>query len=189
MGNSESKSQTTVADNIKKQGKKSETVDAPKQQTQPVPRSGAFNPGLIISKGVASKPSSLPVVEQLGNISLEELNKYNCDNEDRRMLSLFGTVFDVTSAVTKYGKEGAYRDFAGHDITLCLGSGKLETKWLDRFVLMSDKHIEASQGWVEFYETQYPKAGTLNKWDEDQSKWPKPTEQEMEELNADCLIM
>ena len=46
-------------------------------------------------------------VEQLGTISLEELHKYNCNNEERRLLSLFGTIFDVTSSEKGYGKEGA----------------------------------------------------------------------------------
>ena len=46
-------------------------------------------------------------VEQVGTITLEELHKYNCENEDRRMLSLFGIVFDVTSSEKSYGKNGA----------------------------------------------------------------------------------
>jgi hypothetical protein len=37
---------------------------------------------------------------------LEELNKYDC-NADRRLLCLFGTVFDVTSSEKGYGKAGA----------------------------------------------------------------------------------
>eukprot|EP01083_Nonionella_stella_P179339 636390_1 len=187
--------QSSVADAIREskpvtKSNASQTGGAvPRQQSEQVPRTGAFNPGLIISKGVAKKPVSLPKVEQLGEITLEQLNKYDCTNADKRLLSLFGTVFDVTLAVDKYGPEGSYKDFAGHDITLCLGSGKLEAKWLDRFVLMTDKHIESAQGWVAFYETQYPKAGTLTKWQEDQSKWDKLSEEEVEELNAECIIM
>ena len=46
-------------------------------------------------------------VEQLGTITLEELNKYHCDNEERRLLSLFGIIFDVTSSEKGYGKNGA----------------------------------------------------------------------------------
>ena len=184
-----SSSRSSVADNIKKTKGNDEQKSVPQQQTEEVPKTGAFNPGLIISKGVSSKPSSLPVVEQMGEITLDELNKYDCNNPNRRLLSLFGTVFDVTAVPNKYGKEGSYKDFAGHDITLCLGSGKLDTKWLDRFVLMTDKHIESAQGWVSFYETQYPKCGKLKKWSEDQSKWEKLTDEELEALNAECIIM
>jgi hypothetical protein len=46
-------------------------------------------------------------VEQLGTITLEELHKYDCNNEERRLLSLFGTIFDVTSSEKGYGKNGA----------------------------------------------------------------------------------
>eukprot|EP01083_Nonionella_stella_P057381 150652_1 len=64
--------QSTVADNIKKQKDTSTTAT---QQTQEVPRTGSFNPGLIISQGVSSK-KTLPKVESLGEITLLELNKY-----------------------------------------------------------------------------------------------------------------
>jgi hypothetical protein len=46
-------------------------------------------------------------VPQLGTIGLEELNKYHCNNEERRLLSLFGIVFDVTTSEKGYGKNGA----------------------------------------------------------------------------------
>jgi hypothetical protein len=49
----------------------------------------------------------IPEVEQLGTITLEKLNEYHCNNPDRRLLSLFGEVFDVTSSEKSYGKEGA----------------------------------------------------------------------------------
>jgi len=50
-------------------------------------------------------------VVQLGTISLEELNKYHCNNEERRLLSLFGIIFDVTSSEKGYGKNGACKFF------------------------------------------------------------------------------
>jgi len=46
-------------------------------------------------------------VQQLGTIGLEELHKYDCNNEERRLLSLFGIIFDVTSSEKGYGKNGA----------------------------------------------------------------------------------
>ena len=51
-------------------------------------------------------------VEQLGTISLEELHKYDCNNESRRLLSLFGIVFDVTSSEKGYGKDGACKSIS-----------------------------------------------------------------------------
>ena len=58
-------------------------------------------------KGLIKGKADLPEVEQLGTITLEELHKYDCNNPDRRLLSLFGTVFDVTSSEKSYGKDGA----------------------------------------------------------------------------------
>ena len=58
-------------------------------------------------KGFIKDKGELPEVEQLGTITLEELNKYDCNNPDRRLLCLFGTVFDVTSSEKSYGKTGA----------------------------------------------------------------------------------
>jgi hypothetical protein len=60
------------------------------------------NPSSLI-KGDAEIPSA----EEVGTISLEELHKYHCNNPDRRILSLFGTLFDVTSSEKGYGKDGA----------------------------------------------------------------------------------
>jgi hypothetical protein len=50
---------------------------------------------------------NIPEVEQLGTITLEKLNAYHCKNEERRLLSLFGDVFDVTTSEKGYGKDGA----------------------------------------------------------------------------------
>lgn len=64
----------------------------------------APNPADLVKDVTKSGDAS---VEQLGTISLEELNKYNCNNEERRLLSLFGIIFDVTSSEKGYGKNGA----------------------------------------------------------------------------------
>ena len=62
------------------------------------------NPANLM-KGGSDIPE--PSGPELGTITLEELNKYDCNNPDRRVLSLFGTLFDVTSSEKSYGKNGA----------------------------------------------------------------------------------
>ena len=64
---------------------------------------------------VRGSKSELPEVEQMGTISLEELHKYNCNNPDRRIFSLFGDLYDVTSSEKGYGKNGAYKEYAGRE--------------------------------------------------------------------------
>jgi predicted heme/steroid binding protein len=127
-------------------------------------------------------------VDQLGTISLEELHKYDCNNADRRLLSLFGDVFDVTSSEKGYGKNGAYKEYAGRDITLAIGLMKTDEQWLDRFVQMEQKWIDDAKGWVEYMESKYSKCGRLAKWDEDQESWPALTDEEKEAINK-CTIM
>ncbi|KAG7341481.1 cytochrome b5-like heme/steroid binding domain containing protein [Nitzschia inconspicua] len=131
--------------------------------------------------------TEIPQAESVGTISLEELHKHDC-NADRRLLCLFGTVFDVTSSEKGYGKDGAYKEYAGHDITLAIGLMKTDSQWLDRFVKMEDKWKKDAEGWLEYMEAKYPKVGKLDKWDEDPDTWPELSEEEKEALNK-CIIM
>mmetsp|Transcript_21042 Transcript_21042/g.58541 ORF Transcript_21042/g.58541 Transcript_21042/m.58541 type:complete len:147 (-) Transcript_21042:218-658(-) len=133
-------------------------------------------------------PEELPQVEQIGTVGLEELNEYHCNNEKRRMLSLFGTIYDVTSSEKSYGKSGAYKEYAGHDITLAIGLMKTDDKWLDRFVKMEEKWTKDAEGWKDYMTSKYPTCGKLAKWDEDPETWPELTPEEKEELNK-CVIM
>jgi hypothetical protein len=133
--------------------------------------------------------AELPEVEQLGTITLETLNLYHCLNPDRRCLSLFGKVYDVTSGVTSYGPDGAYKEYAGHDFTLSIGAHVTGDKWLDRFVKLDNKMTKGAKQWEEYYDEKYPVCGRLDKWDEDYEKWPELTEEEAEALSKGCTIM
>ena len=98
----------------------------------------------------------LPEVEQLGTITLEELHKYDCNNPDRRCLSLFGKIYDVTSGVSSYGPDGAYKEYAGHDMTLAIGAHVTGDQWLDKFVKLNAKMEQGAKNWAEYYATKYP---------------------------------
>lgn len=109
------------------------------------------NPSTLIGE-----KQDLPEVEQLGTITLEELHKYHCDNPTRRCLSMFGTVYDVTSGEKSYGPDGAYKEYAGHDITLALSNHKTQEQWLDRFVKMKPKWRDDAKRWDEYFAAKYP---------------------------------
>lgn len=81
------------------------------------------NPATLLAGKV-----ELPEVEQLGTITLEQLNEYHCENPDRRLLCMFGKVYDVTSSLKSYGPDGAYKEYAGHDVTLALAKSKTDEK-------------------------------------------------------------
>lgn len=142
------------------------------------------NPKTLIGEACA-----LPEVEQMGTITLETLNQYHCDNPDRRMLSLNGIVYDVTSAINSYGPDGAYKEFAGHDITLAIATHKTDTKWLDKFIKMQQKWIDTAKGWEDYFNAKYPIAGRLKNWDVDPETWPELTTEELEDLLKGCSIM
>lgn len=91
----------------------------------------------------------------MGTITLEELHKYHCNNPDRRLLCMFGKVYDVTSAIKSYGPDGAYKEYAGHDITLALSNHKTQDEWLDRFVKMKDKWYQDAKNWSEYFDGTY----------------------------------
>ena len=145
------------------------------------------NPASLIQD---SAMIELPVVEQLGIIPLELLHQYHCDNPHRRLLSLFGTVYDVTSSVQSYGPDGAYKEYAGHDVTLALGASQTEQKWLDQFVKMKEKWIKSAKGWRDFFALKYPVAGKIDKWDrEDPETWPELSQDDLDDLEKGCVIM
>jgi predicted heme/steroid binding protein len=142
------------------------------------------NPSTLIGE-----KQELSQVEQLGTITLEELHKYHCNNPHRRCLSMFGTVYDVTSADKSYGPDGAYKEYAGHDITLALANHKTQEKWLDRFVKMKQKWWDDGKNWDEYFAAKYPVCGRLDKWDEDYEAWEELPEEEVEAFEKGCVIM
>lgn len=143
------------------------------------------NPASLIT----GEKVELPVVDQVGTISLDILHQYHCNNPDRRLLSLFGTVYDVTSSEKSYGSDGAYKEYAGHDMTLALAMSKTDEKWLDRFVLMKEKWTKSAKGWQDYFDMKYPVAGKLDKWSEDPEGWPELSEDEMADLEKGCIVM
>jgi cytochrome b involved in lipid metabolism len=145
------------------------------------------NPMSLIKKGAKNECKE---VEQLGIISLSTLHAHHCYNPERRLLSLFGTVYDVTSSEESYGKDGAYKEYAGHDVTLALAKHKTDEKWMDRFVKMEEKWVKDVAGWKDYFGAKYPTCGRLENWENNQpEQWPELSPEELEELEKGCTIM
>lgn len=128
-------------------------------------------------------------VPQLGTISVAQLNEYHCLNAERRLVSLYGTCFDVTSSLQSYGPDGAYKEYAGHDITLAISNHRTQPEWLDRFVRMTPEQHKKARGWVQYFEAKYPTCATLNVDFGQQETWPELTAEEAEAFNKGCSIM
>jgi Cytochrome b5-like Heme/Steroid binding domain len=150
----------------------------------------APDPTSLIKKNGDGGCIELPIVDQLGIISVETLNMYHCDNPERRLICMFGNVYDVTSSIENYGPDGSYKEYAGHDITLALSMNKTDLKWMDRFVRMDEKWTKAALGWSDFYATKYPLAGKLDVWESANAEnWPELSTEDREEFEKGCTIM
>jgi len=121
--------------------------------------------------------------ELLGSISIERLHFFDCHNESRRLLSLFGHIFDVTDSA-QYAKDGELALFAGHDITLCMATGNHSEEWLDRFVQLKLDFKESAAQALEEYTKLFRSVGKLNKWSTDRRKWARLTATELKSLNV-----
>uniref|UniRef100_A0A7S1AMU8 Cytochrome b5 heme-binding domain-containing protein n=1 Tax=Noctiluca scintillans TaxID=2966 RepID=A0A7S1AMU8_NOCSC len=108
----------------------------------------------------------------IGNMTVEELGKYNCDQE-RLLISIYGDVFDVSDRPDKYGKKGPYFLFAGKDITWGLVSGADTAENCNQFfdIFKADNKDTMSKmqcicSWLAFYELEYGNpVGRLLKYD------------------------
>jgi len=98
----------------------------------------------------------------MGVLSVEELGKYDCDNAGRRyLLSVYGSVFDVSDRPDKYGPDGPYNTLVGHDITWGLFTGVDNEEYCNRFYDIwkaKDQGHDKLTGlcsWLAWYETEY----------------------------------
>jgi len=121
--------------------------------------------------------------ESLGSISVEQLHTFDCHNESRRLISLMGRIFDVTDD-DMYAKDGQLAVHSGHDITLCMATGKYSEKWLDRFVQMKPKFKKSAEQALKEFTDSFRSVGQLDKWATDRRKWARLTAEELQSLNA-----
>jgi len=69
----------------------------------------------IPSKLMGKSSGGPPPAEFIGEMTVVELNQYDF-NSERRLLSIFSKIFDISHRPDKYGPEGSYKEFAGVDI-------------------------------------------------------------------------
>uniref|UniRef100_A0A0D6R216 Cytochrome b5 heme-binding domain-containing protein n=1 Tax=Araucaria cunninghamii TaxID=56994 RepID=A0A0D6R216_ARACU len=106
----------------------------------------------------ANRPSHPP---RLWN--REELAKYNGTNEDLPiLLSILGSVFDVTKGRSHYGVGGSYNHFAGRDASRAFVSGNFTGDGLtDHVKDLPNTEIKSIADWRNFYHRSYIYVGKL----------------------------
>eukprot|EP01084_Bolivina_argentea_P212885 361767_1 len=155
-------------------------------------KNGMFN---VINKLFNSTETDLTQfnilkLKQIGIIKLNILNKYNCFNNEKRLISIYGLIFDVTNC-NKYNVNGIYSQFCGHDITLCVVFNKYSLKWCDKFVQLNYKQIQIVREYIKGFKKEFNHVGKLENYQEIQSNWPKLAHDQLSELqhDDDCVIM
>jgi len=107
---------------------------------------------------VANKPSMPPRLW-----AREELAKYNGTDEDLPiLLSILGSVFDVTKGRNHYGAGGGYNHFAGRDASRAFISGNFTGDGLtDNVKGLTSTEIKSIVDWRNFYHRSYIYVGKL----------------------------
>ncbi|WFD19614.1 hypothetical protein MCAP1_001848 [Malassezia caprae] len=94
----------------------------------------------------------------------EELKKFDGSNPDLPvLLSISGSVFDVSKGVLYYGPGGPYHMFAGRDASRAYVTGCFETHLTHDVRGLSPEQVEALERWYKFYadHNTYYKVGSL----------------------------
>lgn len=107
---------------------------------------------------VANKPSMPPRLW-----TREELAKYNGTYEDLPiLLSILGSVFDVTKGRNHYGVGGSYNHFTGRDASRAFISGNFTGDGLtDNVKGLTSTEIKRIVDWRNFYHKRYISVGKL----------------------------
>eukprot|EP00929_Paragymnodinium_shiwhaense_P110836 TRINITY_DN7811_c0_g3_i1.p1 TRINITY_DN7811_c0_g3~~TRINITY_DN7811_c0_g3_i1.p1 ORF type:complete len:856 (-),score=216.21 TRINITY_DN7811_c0_g3_i1:228-2696(-) len=121
-------------------------------------------------------------LEALPVISPGELARYGCTNS-KMLVSLYGFVFDVTSAPGKFGAEGKFREYTGKDMTWALITGQAADcdQYYDMFkdAFHHFAFVTCLYTWAVKYEREFeaPVAYLATYLEEEQLPSPPPQDQ------------
>eukprot|EP00483_Globobulimina_turgida_P002251 UN02253 len=99
----------------------------------------------------------------VGKLTMDELKKFNGENNSRIFVSVCGRIFDLTKGRDFYGyPDGPYNCFAGGDASYMLGAMSLEkiNKNKKDFEQDGDHQITLSD-WISRFRAKYPIVGHL----------------------------
>ena len=95
--------------------------------------------------------------------SRPDLTQYNGVDNERILIALKGTVYNVTQGKAFYGPGGSYHIFAGRDASRGLAKMSLEVKDVDDPSIddLNLSEIDAMNNWAEKLAAKYPIVGHL----------------------------
>jgi len=133
-------------------------------------------------------PPKHPPDQQLGWMTHLQLAKYG-RNASRRLVSVYGHVFDVTSVGDKYGPGGEHCGYTGRDATWALITGDTRdcNQFYDIFKSgdLVTQYLRRLSSWIAFYESEYgDPVGNLLEFQNEKELPPPPVSDV-----ADCVVM
>eukprot|EP00747_Dinoflagellata_sp_TGD_P162921 gnl/TRDRNA2_/TRDRNA2_181078_c0_seq1.p1 gnl/TRDRNA2_/TRDRNA2_181078_c0~~gnl/TRDRNA2_/TRDRNA2_181078_c0_seq1.p1 ORF type:complete len:467 (+),score=95.21 gnl/TRDRNA2_/TRDRNA2_181078_c0_seq1:191-1591(+) len=130
--------------------------------------------------------------KSVGVITPEKLAEHDCANL-RKLVCVYGDVFDVSDRPDKYGEDGPYAWMSGTDITWGLLSGKDVPEQVNHYYdcwkiapkEYRDRKLQGLLAWVAFYEYEYGlPVGQLDKYTNEAALKGPPME-----TAEECSIM
>ncbi|CAL4934235.1 unnamed protein product [Urochloa decumbens] len=107
----------------------------------------------------------LPPPVQMGEVSEEELRKYDGNDPKKPLLmAIKGQIYDVTQSRMFYGPGGPYALFAGKDASRALAKMSFEPQDLTGDISgLGPFELDALQDWEYKFMSKYVKVGTVKK--------------------------
>jgi len=107
------------------------------------------------------------------SLRLDQMRMFNGQDHQKILISLQGTIYDVTSAPEFYGKDGGYHVYAGREAGRALGKmtlgqpehdEDLENPWKSD---LDEKQEKVLRDWIKLYKRKYPVVGVVQRGKED----------------------
>lgn len=107
-----------------------------------------------------------------GDMTLDELKKYDGRNEDGRiLLAVNREIYDVSRGYRFYGPEGSYAPLGGHDATRALATfvvDAVKDEW-DDYSDLTISQMNTVTEWIEQFREKYQYVGKLVKTEAEKS--------------------
>ncbi|EPS69054.1 hypothetical protein M569_05715, partial [Genlisea aurea] len=135
------------------------------------------------SREAAEAVEPLPPPVQIGEISAEELRKYDGSDQKKPLLmAIKGQIYDVSQSRMFYGPGGPYALFAGKDASRALAKMSFEDKDLNGDLTgLGVFELEALQDWEYKFMSKYVKVGTVRPTE----AAPEPAAGEVEDASGE----
>lgn len=125
-----------------------------------------------------------------GDMTLEELRKYDGTNDEGRvLLALNSEIYDVTKGSKFYGPDGPYANLAGRDATRALALFNVDAvkdTWDDHSDL-SVQQMSTVTEWIEQFKEKYDFVGKLVKTEAEKSTPVEPADEESDDEDTSSV--